>query len=1177
MKSKFMKRLLPVCLATVVVCGARAAEEQELIATLQSSATVPQKCTACQRLKIIGTAQSVPALAALLGEARTAHAARYALESMPYPQAGAALREALSKTDGLVKAGLIDSLGWRREPEAIPLLTPLLADTNATVAAAAATALGRMGGDAASASLQKALAAAAEPLRGAIVEALLDCATHQVAAGQQKAARKIYQQFQDAKESENVRAAAYLGLMHADEKRALALVRAGLAGTDRAQHTAALAMAGEVQGTKATAAFAKLLPKVSPPLQIALLRLLQQRGDAAAAPAVFKVAQGTADPDVRRAALAALGGVGDAQVVAWLAQTAATAADKAEQKAARQALLELHHGDIPGALLALLPAANPGEQTELIRVLAARPDKSSATRLLEMAQAGDAATRQVALRGLKSLATAAHLPALVKLLEQAPDDTVRAAAQSVIQSLAARTPAGQAVDVAPLVQGLLTTNTATRIALLQVGALFTDARLHTALRAAVRDANDAIRAAAIAALCESHDVQLMPDLLELAKNAKEPGCRAGALAGYVRLVGEDDAQFPVGQRAKMLQAAYPLATSVEGKRLILSALATAPTVESLEFVTLALNEPEIKPEAEAACVRLATTLLPTEPTEASAALRRLTAAGSSPNVQAQAQTLLKQFGSEWLCSGPYRQAGRKCQDFFDLPLGPERPGTSQHPWRRVSGTSDLMKRGKQGVVEGHDCVVYLKTRVFAPTAQSALFLIGSDDGIKLWVNGDLVHANNAVRGLTPGQDRATGKLRAGWNELLAKVTQSTAGCGMTLDITNADGSEIPGLRFDPQGETCTAEKTGFQKIKLTDQFYAEGAAYADFNHDGKVDVVAGPFWFAGPDFKARHEYRPAKPFDPKHYSDNFLTFVADFNGDGWADVFCVPLPGAEGYWYENPQGKNEAWPRHLAVPMVGNESPGWVDVNGDGRPDLIFNNNGFFGYATWDPAKPNEPWLFHAVSPKTPRFQRFTHGIGAGDINGDGRVDMVEATGWWEQPAAATAAWQFHPHKFAQAAAQMFITDVDGDGLADVITAWHCHHYGLVWWRQTKDAQGASAWQQHTILSPTPDLGLADLRISQLHALDLADMNGDGLKDIVTGKRFWAHGPTGDKEPDAPAVLYWFELQRAGGKATFAPHRIDDDSGVGTQVTAGDVNGDGRPDVIVANKKGIFVFQTLKK
>ena len=374
---------------------------------------------------------------------------------------------------------------------------------------------------------------------------------------------------------------------------------------------------------------------------------------------------------------------------------------------------------------------------------------------------------------------------------------------------------------------------------------------------------------------------------------------------------------------------------------------------------------------------------------------------------------------------------------------------------------------------------------------------------------------------------------------------------------------------------CFAEPPAptFKKLQLTDKFYCEGAYYADFNRDGKMDVVAGPYWYEGPDFQKKRELYTPRAFDPKNYSDVFLTYTGDFNGDGWPDVLHVPFPGRDAYWFENPAGKEGPWKRHLALKDVGNESPVWRDINGDGRPELIFNVTGYLGYAAYDPAKPDRTWEFVPVTPKR-EYQRFTHGIGCGDINGDGRLDILESAGWWEQPAEPKPdeTWKWHPAKFAEAAAQMLVYDVNGDGRNDVITAWHCHNYGLVWQEQLRNGKGEISWRRHIILSPQPDMHSGELRISQMHALDLADVNGDGLKDIVTGKRFWAHGPTGDVEPDAPAVVYWFELRRDGGNAVrFIPHQIDDDSGVGTQVTAADLNGDGIPDVIVGNKRGAFI------
>lgn len=374
---------------------------------------------------------------------------------------------------------------------------------------------------------------------------------------------------------------------------------------------------------------------------------------------------------------------------------------------------------------------------------------------------------------------------------------------------------------------------------------------------------------------------------------------------------------------------------------------------------------------------------------------------------------------------------------------------------------------------------------------------------------------------------------------------------------------------------CRAEagEAKYRKLVLSNEFYSEGAYYGDFNCDGTLDIVSGPFWFEGPEFQRRHVIYEPKPYDPKSYSENFLVYSADFNGDGWPDIVVMPHPGRECYWYENPQRADQIWERHLADPNVGNESPMWGDVTGDGRPDLVFNRDGFLGYGVWNPAEARQPWRFFAVSSQDKRYHKYTHGVGYGDIDGDGRTDILEAVGWWRQPEVRgeNTQWAFHPFKFAEAAAQMLVYDVDGDGRNDVITAWHCHKYGLVWYRQVREADGRIGFEQNEILPIQPDLTSDQLRVSQMHAFDTADFNGDGLTDFVTGKRFWAHGPKGDVEPDAPAVVLWFELRRESGKASFIPHLIDNDSGVGTQVAAVDLNGDQVPDVIVGNKKGIFV------
>jgi hypothetical protein len=360
---------------------------------------------------------------------------------------------------------------------------------------------------------------------------------------------------------------------------------------------------------------------------------------------------------------------------------------------------------------------------------------------------------------------------------------------------------------------------------------------------------------------------------------------------------------------------------------------------------------------------------------------------------------------------------------------------------------------------------------------------------------------------------------------------------------------------------------GFRKITLSTEFTCEGASHGDFDRDGTRDVVAGPYWYAGPSFSTRQRLYAPVTFDPKGYSDCFFAFVRDFNADGWDDVLMVGFPGQAASWLENPKQPGVDWPRHLVFDVVDNEAPTFADVTGDGQPELVFSNGGRLGWASPDAAAPSAAWTFQPLSlPES--FGAFTHGLGVGDLDGDGRADVLEATGWWKQPASLAGApiWMRRPQSFGPGGAQMVTADVDGDGDADVITTLAAHGSGLAWFEQG----AAVSFTQRVIVSQ--DEGNAGLPLHEPHALAVADIDGDGLPDIVTGERFWGHVPAGTPDFAAPARLYWFQLVRDAAGARFLPRLVDDASGVGTQVVVGDVTGDGLPDIVVANKKGAFAF-----
>jgi len=361
----------------------------------------------------------------------------------------------------------------------------------------------------------------------------------------------------------------------------------------------------------------------------------------------------------------------------------------------------------------------------------------------------------------------------------------------------------------------------------------------------------------------------------------------------------------------------------------------------------------------------------------------------------------------------------------------------------------------------------------------------------------------------------------------------------------------------------------FDQQQLTSSYYTEGANVGDCNRDGHLDIIAGPFWWQGPDFTAQHTIYAGTAFPVGFYSDNFCSFVHDMNGDGWIDVLVIGFPGQPAVWYENPQAAPGMWQQHLLHPSVATESPTFTQLIGDAEPELVCGSGNQLGYLTHDPAAAGNVWSFHAIA-TTPGPLTFAHGLGVGDIDDDGRLDVLTGDGWYQQPASLVGnpPWPLHPWSFGTVAgAQMFAYDVDGDGDRDLITSIDAHGYGLSWFEHTV-VGGARQFVEHVILPPTG----GTVSFSQLHALTLRDVNGDGLLDIVTGKTFWAHLGADPGALD-PAVLYWFELQRDANGVNYVPHLIHDDSGVGRQVVSQDLNDDGHPDVVVGSKKGISVFR----
>jgi hypothetical protein len=358
----------------------------------------------------------------------------------------------------------------------------------------------------------------------------------------------------------------------------------------------------------------------------------------------------------------------------------------------------------------------------------------------------------------------------------------------------------------------------------------------------------------------------------------------------------------------------------------------------------------------------------------------------------------------------------------------------------------------------------------------------------------------------------------------------------------------------------------FIKHVLTNDFISEGVTVFDVNKDGKPDIVAGAYWFESPNW-IKHEIAAPKNYNPLNsYSNSFLNFNLDVDQDGWTDLIRIGLPGEEAVWYQNPGNNSSHWKMHAILNNAGNESPAFVDIDGDGRPDLLCNDP-VSKEMIWmkSPSKKGDTtWQRFVIAKSDIGTNRYTHGLGFADMNGDGRPDVIITKGWWEMPVDPQQPnWIFHPADLGEDCSQIYMLDVKGDGSKDLISA-SAHDYGIWWHEKTKDEKGNEIWKHHVIYSG----------FSESHGLAMADINGDGYPDLITGKRYFAHNGNDPGGYDS-AVLYWFEF-KPGKTPVWIPHFIDNNSGVGLQVLVKDMNNDGLPDIVISNKKGIFFFEQKK-
>ena len=611
--------------------------KERAVAALKSDAPFEKKCDACRELAVLGDREVIPTLAGLLADEKLSHMARYALEPNPDPAVDDAFREALGRVKGRPLAGVIHSIGVRKDAKAIEPLAKLLGDADPDVAQAAARALGRIGGPDAAKALNDALANAPAANQIAFCEGLFACAEGLAAGGKRDEALAIYDRLRALQAPHQVRTAGLRGAVLTRGKEGLPLLMEAIRGNDFAMVEAAAQTAQEMPGPEVTQALADELGKLPPDKQILLTQTLGKRADAAALPALFAAAK-SGEKTVRVAAIRALPEIGSPTAAPVLVELLGDAEPDIAQ-AAQEGLAALPGPEADAAVAAMLTKPDTKTRCTGVELIGRRRASGAVPTLLKAAEDADEEVRIASLKVLGDMAGADELPAMLAILTKARSPQETQAAESALSALCIRqTDTEGFAD--KVLAGLAQAQGAQKLALLRVLRSVGGAKALAAVRTAATDANAEVRDAALRALCDWPTVDALPDVTQLAKTSSDPKLKILALRGYIRLVPQQE--VPAEKKLAALKEAMDLAERNEEKKLALSALGSIPTADALALVAPHLGNPVLKEEACLAAVAIAEKIVQSHPAQAAEAMQQVATGTANAKLAKRAKTLLEQ-------------------------------------------------------------------------------------------------------------------------------------------------------------------------------------------------------------------------------------------------------------------------------------------------------------------------------------------------------------------------------------------------------------------------------------------------------------------------------------------------------------------------------------------------------
>lgn len=768
--------------------------EARFDAILKSEAPLDAKRFIGRQLAVMGTAASVPALAGLLSNAEAADFALRALEGIPAPEAAAALRDAAKNLPDPLKLGPITELARRGDKASVPMLIEAMGAQDKAVANAAIYALGRIGGETACQALHGALATAAPELKAAVADGCLSCAAEMDDGA-------LYKELAAAGQPGHIRAAALSGLIQAQPKDALAQIVAALGDPDsELVHVAAGYVRDQrvLPGAGATKAIADLVAKGTPETQVMLIDALADRGDSTAGAAVHAAADSSNDA-VRVAAIKALGRLGNARHAEMLLKLSVDGSADLK-RAARTSLSTLPGSDVNPELLRIAKRGKDELRVEAVRALTDRHAVDLKPDLLALAK--NELLRSDVFKAMQALGDESDLAALFAALEGAKDDAGRIPVENAIAAVCMRMVKEELRADALCINLANTKVPELRVSLVRILGGVPNAKSLETLRAASQDPDGQVRLTALSKLGAWPNTAPLEDLKAAAAAPKSEEERAEALKGYIRLLRTAEDK-PVAELEARYAEVLGMVKNAGEKKTALSGLANVPSLKALELAQQCQADAEVAGEAGNAALKIAQSIQGAHPDKAKAVAEPFLADGTAEPLKKMAEAIMKALAgfedyiTAWEVSGPYAEEGKNAGKLFEEAFPPEKGEGQWHimPVGVDIEHSPAFVADFQTVADNaRECVAYLRTTVTSPAAQEALLEVGSNDGVKVWLNGQVVDSVNVGRSLVPGQDKVKVQLKEGANALLVAVYQQGGQWGACARLRAADGNPLPGVK-----------------------------------------------------------------------------------------------------------------------------------------------------------------------------------------------------------------------------------------------------------------------------------------------------------------------------------------------------------------------------------------------